>query len=281
MKQGLYVPNVGHYADPRRLAAYAVAAEASGWDGLFVWDHLLLETPTALPACDTWTALTAILARTRTLIAGPLVTPLARRRPAKVARETVTLDELSGGRLVLGVGLGADARGEFTAFGEPAGARARAERLDEGLAVLRALWTGEEHSHDGTHHHLDKVRFLPAPRHPIPVWTAATHGHARPLARAARHDGVILMVREPTGALRGPTPAELAHTLRALPPLERPDGFQVAVPGTLPADRPDEAAERLRAVQEQGGTWWLEAFDPWRRDPAELRRWIDQGPPLR
>ncbi|MEU0175326.1 LLM class flavin-dependent oxidoreductase [Streptomyces massasporeus] len=280
MKQGLYLPNVGHYADPRRLAEYAVAAEASGWDGLFLWDHLLLETPNSLPACDTWTALAAILTRTRTLVAGPLVTPLARRRPAKVARETTTLDELSEGRLVLGVGLGADARGEFGAFGESTDARGRAERLDEGLDVIRALWTGEEQSHHGPHHRLDRVRFLPAPRRPIPIWTGATGTTPRPLARAARHDGVVPMVRQPSGALRGPTPAELADTVRAMPPLHRTEGFQIAVPGTLSPNHPDEAAERLDEYRTHGATWWLESFDPWRRDPADLRRWITQGPPI-
>lgn len=280
LRYALYLPNAGYYADAARLAELAVAAESSGWDGFFIWDHLLLGSPAPLPVCDAWTALTAVLSRTTTLLAGPLVTPLARRRPAKVARETVTLDRLSGGRLVLGVGLGGDPKHDFASFGEPSGSRERAESLDEGLAVLRALWTGKEQSYAGAHHHLDRVRFLPAPVGHLPIWVAATWPHVRPLARAAHNDGVVPMVRDGSGALRGPTPIELAALTVAMPPPIRPATFQVAVPGVLSPDRSQAAAERLHAYREAGATWWLESFDPWRRDPAELRRWIAQGPPL-
>ncbi|KXK58337.1 hypothetical protein AWW66_30340 [Micromonospora rosaria] len=304
LRFGLLLPNAGYYADPVRLLRFARTAEDSGWDGVFLWDHLLLDRATRLPLVDTWTAVTAMLTGTRRIRSGPLVTPLAQRHPWKVARETATLDHLSGGRLVLGVGLGASADTDFAAFGLDPDLATRARQVDESLTVLERLWSGEEISHHGERVRLDRVTFLPPPvqRPRIPVWVAATWpARSRtPLARAARWDGVVPMVREPGGGLRGPDRAELDAILAAtgrpaatgpaaagpaaaagrpaaVP--ARPVDWTVAVPGRLPPDDLPRARDLAAGYRAAGATWWLESFDPWRRDPRQAWSWAEQGPP--
>lgn len=284
MRFALYLPNAGYYADVSRLVELASAAENSGWDGLFLWDHLMLAPELNLPVADSWTAVTAILATTRSLISGPIITPLARRRPAKVAHEAATLDRFSGGRLVLGAGLGAAADLDFARFGEEDDARIRAQRLDEALEIIDGLWSGEQFTFSGEHYQLDRAlipgRPVQQPR--VPVWVAATWPHRRPLRRAARWDGVVPLVPEPTGPPRGPSAAELGTMLRDLP---RQNGqphagrrFDVAVPGVLPPGSGDVPAV-IEQYARAGATWWLESFDPWRRNPRELTEWIRAGPP--
>ncbi|MCJ7437326.1 MAG: LLM class flavin-dependent oxidoreductase, partial [Acidimicrobiia bacterium] len=148
MRFGLHVPQLGALAEPRAIVDLARRAEAAGWDGYFVWDHVMHRGDP--PACDPWVALGAIAVSTERLVLGPMITPLPRRRPWRVARETTTLDRLSGGRTVLGVGIGTDAYGEFSAFAEPAlDDRTRAAMLDEALEVVTALWRGMRISHTG------------------------------------------------------------------------------------------------------------------------------------
>ena len=177
MKRGIFIAPFEELAEPRLVAELAARAERRGWDGFFVWDHVAYRAPVRAIA-DPWVTLAAVAMATERVTIGPLVTPLARRRPHQLARETVTLDRLSGGRLVLGVGLGSDRTGEFdpARFGEEGDPRARARLLDDGLERLRTYWSGE---------------FEPRPVGRIPIWVAARWPHKRPLARAARHDGVF------------------------------------------------------------------------------------------
>src|SRR5919202_2140498 len=158
MRYGVTVPNFGECFDPRTLAEMAREAEAAGWDGFFLWDHVqFMPTPTV----DPWVALAAIALATERVRIGPLVTPLPRRRPVKLARETVSLDHLSNGRLVLGVGIGDPVQWEFGWFGEPTEAKHRGAMLDEGLAILDGLWSGEPFAFSGAHSRLERMRFLP------------------------------------------------------------------------------------------------------------------------
>ena len=147
MKFAINVPNFGPYADARLTASLAREAEQRGWDGFHVWDHIHGEGQTGAPTADPWILLAAVALATERIRIGTMVTPVARRRPWKLARDTVTLDRLSDGRLTLGVGLGYPADLEFTALGEEADDRVRAEKLDEGLDLLAALWSGESISH--------------------------------------------------------------------------------------------------------------------------------------
>src|SRR4051812_28157849 len=178
MAEGIFVAPFGELSEPALVAELAADAEAAGWDGFFVWDHVAYRPPVTHVA-DPWVTLAAVAVRTERVRIGPLVTPLARRRPHQLARETVTLDRLSGGRLVLGVGLGPDTTGEFdpARFGEEGDPRERARLLDAGLERLQHYWGGA---------------FDPRPvRGRVPVWVASRWPNRRPLRRAARHDGVF------------------------------------------------------------------------------------------
>jgi alkanesulfonate monooxygenase SsuD/methylene tetrahydromethanopterin reductase-like flavin-dependent oxidoreductase (luciferase family) len=281
MRYAVNLPNFAEYADVRTVAGLAADAEAAGWDGFFVWDHMVWSRKEAPPIADPWIVLAAVALATERLRFGPMVTPLARRRPWKVARETVTLDHLSGGRLVLGVGLGTPAEDEYGAFGEPTDAATRAARLDEGLEVLTRLWSGERVSFQGAHYRVDEVAFLPTPvqRPRIPVFVAGVWPRRAPLRRAARFDGVVplkvgaeeLVMLEP-GEL-----AELLAVVRA----ERPGGgpFEVMVGGRTPGDDPAAARAVIEPLVEAGMTWWTEELEPRRGDLAAMRGRIRQGPP--
>jgi alkanesulfonate monooxygenase SsuD/methylene tetrahydromethanopterin reductase-like flavin-dependent oxidoreductase (luciferase family) len=145
VQRGIAIPNFGD--DPAELIQLGVDAEAAGFDGFFLWDHIVFSnTGDGPPILDPWLLLAVIAARTSRIRLGTMITPVPRRRPWQLARQTATLDVLSEGRVTLGVGIGSPAYGDFGIFGEPAGDRERAERLDEGLDVLAGLWTGDKFS---------------------------------------------------------------------------------------------------------------------------------------
>lgn len=191
MRFAIDTPQFGPYANPRTLAELARRAEDAGWDGFFIWDHINVNWPEQV--ADPWVALAAIASVTSKIRLGAMVTPLARRHPWKVARETVTLDHLSNGRLVFGAGLGTDIFGELSTFGTAGDDRIRAQMLDEGLQILTSLWSGERVSFAGKHFNFSETQFLPKPvQSPrIPIWIAGTWPHKLPFRRAARYDGVV------------------------------------------------------------------------------------------
>ena len=213
MRFGLDLPNFGDFADIELIAEVAATAEAAGWDGVFLWDHIgrSTEFPPGLPFADATVALTAIAVATERIVFGPLVTPLPRRRAQKVAREFTSLDRLSEGRVVLGVGIGSPPDSEFEAFGENADARERGDLLDESLDVVTALWTGERVDYDGTLLTVHSEGFDPQPlQQPrIPIWVAARWpSKGRPLRRAARYEGVAPIPADPEA--RYLTPEDIA-----------------------------------------------------------------------
>lgn len=193
MKRAVYVPIFNDYANPSKLVALAVAAEDAGFDGLFIWDHLVFEPHGALEVTDAIVALGAIAQATQRLRIGALITPLARRRPWKFSREMTALDHLSGGRVVIGAGLGEPAELEFGAFGEDPSPRVRAAKLDEALHIVDRLTRGESVTFEGRYHQVKDARFAPAaiqqPR--MPIWVAASLPARAGLRRAARWDGVV------------------------------------------------------------------------------------------
>jgi alkanesulfonate monooxygenase SsuD/methylene tetrahydromethanopterin reductase-like flavin-dependent oxidoreductase (luciferase family) len=198
MRFAVNVPNFGAFGDPREMVALAREAEAAGWDGLFIWDHVLWLAPENQPVAEPWVTLAAIAAATERIRLGPLVTPLPRRRPWQVARQAVTLDQLSGGRLTLGVGIGGDWFGDYSRFGESADDKAHGAQLDEALTILTGLWGGEAFSFAGQHYTISDAQFLPRPlQQPrIPIWVAGVWPGTKPFRRAARYDGVAPMSRE-------------------------------------------------------------------------------------
>jgi alkanesulfonate monooxygenase SsuD/methylene tetrahydromethanopterin reductase-like flavin-dependent oxidoreductase (luciferase family) len=228
-RRGIFVAPFGELAEPALVAELAAHAEARGFDGFFVWDHVVYREPVRELA-DPWITLAAVAVATERVRIGPLVTPLARRRPHQLARETVTLDRLSRGRLVLGVGLGPDTTGEFDPerFGEEGDPRERARLLDDGLEKLLGYWAGGF-----------EPRPLQQPR--IPIWVAARWPNRRPLRRAARYDGVF--------PIDLPGPEALAELVGAV---GARDGYDVVVTNPPGADcAPWEAA---------GATWCLTGF---------------------
>jgi alkanesulfonate monooxygenase SsuD/methylene tetrahydromethanopterin reductase-like flavin-dependent oxidoreductase (luciferase family) len=248
-RRGIFLAPFDETVEPRLLAELATAAEARGWDGFFLWDHVAYRAPVRAVS-DPWVAMAAIACATERIRIGPLVTPLSRRRVQKLARETVTLDRLSGGRLTLGVGLGVEDNGELEPFGEAVDPRERARLLDAGLERLAELWAGE---------------FLPPPlQQPrIPVWVASRWPNRRPLRRAARWDGLF-----PIG-LPGPEAlAELGEEVARLRPADAAPCELITEldPGDDPA--PWEAA---------GADWILTAFGNQPRE-ADVRATIAAGP---
>ena len=265
MMFGLFLPPFGPFGDPKLLIELATSAERAGWDGIFLWDHLVHRVDG--PYVDAWIALAAIAARTERIRLGPLVTPLPRRRPWKVAREAVSIDHLSDGRLVLGAGIGVDHSREFAAFaGEAENDRARAELLDEGLEIITRLWSGEPVMFTGHHLEVVDVQFLPRPvQQPrIPIWCAAHWPHRRPLRRAARYDGVV-----PVGEL---APSSIADLLQEVGRHRITDGpFEVALPSWA------SDGSEIGAYESAGVTWWLEGFRP-DDDLAAAQKVVERGP---
>jgi alkanesulfonate monooxygenase SsuD/methylene tetrahydromethanopterin reductase-like flavin-dependent oxidoreductase (luciferase family) len=273
------VPNVGPFGDPLLLVELAVAAEEYGWDGFFVWDHQLWHDPTWHVA-DPVVVTAAIAVRTARIRTGILVNVLARRRVGKVARESVTLDQLSGGRLIVGAGLGARAE-EFTAFGESGDARERAARLDESLRLLDALWGGEPVTVHGDYLTATDVTMLPRPvqRPRIPIWVGGRWPNKAPFRRAAHWDGVM-----PTHARYGlgetMPPDELRAALEYTHQHRTADGpFDVALEGRTDGTAPDRGAKHVTPYLDAGLGWWIEALGWWRGTPQDAMARIRQGPP--
>lgn len=279
VRYAIGLPNVREFGDPRMLVDMSSEAEQAGWDGVFLWDHLLWQEPDE-PVADPVVVASAVAAATERVTFGILVTLLARRRPAKVARELLTLDHLSGGRVVFGAGLGSLAA-EWSAFGEDPDPAVRAEKVDEGLDVIRALWSGEPVTHGGRHFQVDGAVLQPPPVRPegIPVWIGGSWPHRRPFRRAARFDGVM-----PTHTDYGLGTTMPPEELRAVVEYvrrHRPGGepFDVALEGATDGQRPREGAAHVEAYVDAGLTWWIEALGWWRGSVADMRRRVTQGPP--
>jgi alkanesulfonate monooxygenase SsuD/methylene tetrahydromethanopterin reductase-like flavin-dependent oxidoreductase (luciferase family) len=290
VQYGITIPPFGECFDPRTLARLAREAEEAGWDGFFVWDHLLYGP---VPVADPWVALTAIVLSTQRIRIGPMVTPLPRRRPAKLAREAVSIDHLSGGRLILGVGIGAGPW-EWEYLGEERDVRVRGAMLDEGLEALAGLISGKPFSHSGRYYSVEgelpdgrrAAQFLPAsvqaPR--IPVWVGGAWPNKRPFRRAARWDGAVPM-KAGCGML---TPDEVRSIAGYIARHRTsPNRFEIVVAGETPGDDPARGAQIVAAYADARMTWWLENIHPWRfgwqwKGPwpvAEMEARIGQGPP--
>ncbi len=281
MRFAIDVPNSGKYGDPSVLVDLAVLAEESGWDGFFVWDHLV--SGGRSPVADTWTVLAAIAVKTSRLRIGPMVTPLARRRPWIVARQAATLDRLSNGRVILGAGLGQFSVKEFGAFGDEPDPRVRAELLDESLQIVSGLWSGESFHFAGKHHRVDKTTFRPTPvQEPrIPIWIAGRWPNKAPLRRAARWDGAFVIPEKAGLADEMPVDAtaELIDDVTARRGADPGTDFDFIHAGFLTGDAESDRAKAL-AYGDVGVTWWLEHVYPSRMTPTRLRAFTALGPPV-
>lgn len=261
VKQGVNVPNFGPFGSARAVADISAAAERAGWDGVFLWDHVVRREGD-LPVVDPWVALSAAAVATRRVELGPLVTPLARRRPWNVAKAAVSIDLLSQGRFILGIGLGTPRGPEFPSFGEETDLRRRGDMVDEGIEVIRAAWSGRPVNFAGRHYRVDNIRFLPTPARMggIPVWGATERLSGRPVRRAAGLDGIF-----PVGIRPGDLPALLDNLRQARGNLA---GFDVVA-----VSQDDDAA----SWQAAGATWWQREL-PWGESYEKCLAIVSDGP---
>ena len=282
MRYGLNLPAAGPAGDAQSLAELAAIAEDAGWDGVFLEDYIVYQNRQDIPTYDPWIALALMAARTRRIRIGTEVTPLARRRPWKLARECVTLDHLSGGRLTLSVGLGVATDLDFAHFGEISDNRQRAAQLDEALAVLTGLWSGSPFRFEGRHFQVQETTFLPAPvQQPrIPVWIGGGYPNRGPLERAARWDGVCMYRSAGPGSTQdaGRLTAEEVRGLCQFIQQRRGNlvGYDIVVGARVRDDDWDLERRNIQEVAAAGATWWLEWVPA--NTPEVMRRAIQHGP---
>ncbi|GAP12939.1 coenzyme F420-dependent N5,N10-methylene tetrahydromethanopterin reductase [Longilinea arvoryzae] len=269
------------YGEAREAAELAHEAEEAGWDGFFVWEPIW--------GIDAWVQLTAAAMVTSKIRLGTMLTPLPIRKPWKVASETATLDRLSGGRVILSVGLGAADTG-FASFGEPTDRKTRAELLDESLEVMTGLWQGQPFRYSGRHYQVEPTEFYPPPpplqKPRIPVWVVGAWPREKSLERALKYDGILPVVMGAGHEILTLTP-EHVHEIAAYAAAHRENSghFDIVVEGNTPGDDPGAAAEKVLPWVDAGATWWIEANWNMPKDPIAnpmvetLRKRIRQGPP--
>ena len=263
MRYAVSLAPFGEASDPRLLVELAREAEAAGWDGFFLWDHLNWSLSPGI--ADPWVALAACATVTSRIHLGTMVTPLFRERPVTLARTTATLQRLCGGRLILGVGLGSPDPHESAYVGEEARLDVRARMTDEALKLLRLLWSGKPVTFRGEFYRCRTSGLVPVPE-PIPVWVAATHPFKPgPLRRAAAGQGIVPALY----ADRDLTPEEIGQVAGEVARLRGGPGEVVF--GV-------EERDRLEDYAAAGVTWWLEPLNDWVGDFAEQRRRLRAGP---
>jgi hypothetical protein len=276
MKYGFVLPG----GDASLAAELAQEAEQAAWDGFFMWEPVW--------GIDPWVSLAAAAVRTQKIRLGTMLTPVSRRRPWKLASETVTLDRLSAGRLILAVGLGAVDTG-FDKFGEETDRRKRAELLDEGLEILTGLWAGQPFHFNGIHYQVAETDFLPPPppvQQPrIPIWVVGAWPWPKSMRRVLRYDGILPMVKDKQGAHQA-DPEDIAAIKDYVEQNRAPNTpFDIVVEGQTPGDDPEKAVHLVGTMQEAGATWWIETLwdeteGIWQEQGLErVRRRLRQGPP--
>ncbi|HVB23306.1 MAG TPA: LLM class flavin-dependent oxidoreductase [Ktedonobacteraceae bacterium] len=287
MQYGIVLPTTGPGGDARTIADLAHDAEEAGWDGVFIWDCMFIkrDKPEDEATYDPWIALAAIAMRTARVRIGTMITPLSRRRPWKVARETVTLDHLSHGRMILPVGLGTLDDGGFSKVGEVTDRKQRAHILDESLDILTGLWSGQPFSYEGTHYQVQEMTFTPPPvQSPrIPIWVVGAWPRMQSMQRTLRYDGIIPARMHPDGSFADTTPADI-QSLKSYVTKQRSQQtpFDIIIEGETSGDDLEKAMTIVQPYIEAGITWWLESV--WstpetQGGAAGMRTRIKQGPP--
>ncbi|HUP27001.1 MAG TPA: LLM class flavin-dependent oxidoreductase [Chloroflexia bacterium] len=280
MQYGFVIPG----GDIHSIAELAQEAEEAGWDGVFIPDCILIEAHAdpAFIGFDPWVVLAAMAMRTERVKLGTMLTAISRRRPWKLARETTTLDQLSNGRVILSVGLGALDDAGFGKVGEATDRKTRAELMDEGLDILAGLWSGKPFSYDGKHYKIEEMTFVPTPvQHPrIPVWVVGAWPVERSMRRVLKWDGLLPTKRQENGQFGGVTPEDI-RVMKQYIEETRSDAtpFDIIWEGETPGDNADQAAALVGPFAEAGATWWLESM--WNSPDGlrSVRQRIEQGPP--
>ena len=282
MRYALNLPNGGEWSNPHTFGELARLAEESGWDGVFLEDYIVWQSHEDVPTYDPWISLAAMAMQTKHVRLGTNVTPLARRRPWKVAREAVTLDHLSNGRFILGVGLGDTGESvgsdiSFTHFGEVTDTKQRAQKLDEALDIIVGLWSGKPFHYDGKFFQVKEVRFLPRPIQVprIPIWVGGGWPLKGPTLRAVRWDGSRLYKHHDNSM--GP---DDIRELQAFVKQERGslEGYDIVVSANRQNGDKEKNRAYIRSLAEAGATWCAEYLSPIIGDVATIKARIVQGP---
>jgi alkanesulfonate monooxygenase SsuD/methylene tetrahydromethanopterin reductase-like flavin-dependent oxidoreductase (luciferase family) len=270
VRYGIALPTGGECGDPRFVLELARLAEAAAWDGIFLEDYVWYQGDPSIATCNTWAALAAMAVATERVMLGVEVVALPRRRPWNVAREAAAIDQLSAGRLVVGFAAGDTGDPGFTHVAEPTADRTRAELLDEGLAIIAGLWSGEPFSFEGKHYTVREVTFAPRPlQEPRPqIWIGGGYPNPRAIERALRWDGSCLYMRD-----GGHLTAAAARDLRARAGA-RP--FTIAAGGQPRRDDWDDEREQIGALADAGADWWVEWVPPGER--GEMHAAVRRGP---
>ncbi len=281
MKYGFVFPG----GDVHTIAEMAAEAEEAGWDGVFIPDCIYIDVESKsdpIPAFDPWVVLAAIAMRTERVRLGTMLTPVSRRRPWKLAREVATLDQLSNGRMVLPVGLGALDDAGFAKVGEATDRKVRAQMLDEGLAILAGLWSGRPFSYEGEYYHIQEMTFLPSPvQSPrVPIWVVGAWPRKKSMRRVLRWDGLLPNKLNDDGSFAEITPADIGEMKRFIDEQRsETTPFDIIWEGRTPGEDRGKAAEVVRPWEEAGATWWMEAMWTAPNGPDDVRKRVRQGPP--
>jgi hypothetical protein len=274
MKYGFVLPS----GDAQTAADLAYEAEQAGWDGFFVWEPVW--------GIDAWVSLTAAAMRTEHIRLGTLLSPISRMRPWKLASETTTLDNLSGGRVILSAGLGAINTG-FETFGEETDRRTRAELLDEGLEIISGLWGGQPYEFEGIHYQVKETDFFPPPspiQQPrIPIWVVGAWPRMKSMRRVLRFDGLLPVVMDPDGEFRETMPDDIRQMKAFIDEnRELTTPIDIIMEGETPGEDRKRANEIVHKWEDAGATWWIEALWNVDRDASGrrlVRQRLLQGPP--
>ncbi len=282
MNYGLGISSAGAAGDPRSMGELAHIAEESGWDGVFIEDYIVWQNHAELPTYDPWVTLAAMAMRTQRVRLGTMVTPIARRRPWKLAQELATLDHLSNGRMILGVGLGDTGESilkdfSFAHFNEVLDPKRRARMLDEGLEVITRIWRGEMFSFDGEFYKLHDVQVLlrPVQQPRIPIWVGGGYPSRGPVARALRWDGSC-MYKEPGHWMQPEDVRALCE--KVIAKRGTLEGYDITVGGAERWKNLKKLREYMEAIAAEGMTWWHEYVPPTAGDFEVQRRMIERGP---
>lgn len=272
MKFWISLMNFGYLADAKKIAELAVQAEEAGWDAVFLADHVNWKDMGY--HVDPWIALGLIADRTKRILLGTAVTPIARRRPTKLAREILTLHDLSNGRFIFGAGSGIWPS-EYDDLGDEPNLKVRAEMLDEGLELLQNIWRGTDIDHQGTHFRTKSQTFY-AGGAEVPIWVAASWPALKPFLRAMRFDGVMAMNRKFNEPLSLDDVRSIKKFVREHRKSEKP--FNIGLGLNTTAD-PSADIDRALAYKEAGANWWQEGVFPFAEKIDELVAIIRRGPP--
>jgi len=280
MNFGFIIPS----GTTNEIVSLASEAEDAGWDGVFYYDDIYTDSKTEMSAA--WPIMAAIAMTTKRIRFGSLLTAIGRRRPWEVARESVTVDHLSNGRLILPTGLGWAGDGAYTKAGMPSERKVRAEMLDEGLEILDGLWSGKPFRYAGKHNQLRAMTFIPRPvqRPRIPIWVVGAWPRPKSMRRVLKYDGLIPVIKKLDGSHEEEIPPEKIREMKEFVERNRITRgrmrreFDIIKDGMTPANE-KKAKEIVTPYAEAGATWWTETM--WGvKEMGDVRKRIRAGPPI-